>query len=91
MKDVQRLCQICRCKFKKQDLNRIVCFDGTLFLDNKKEMPKKACYICKNEKCINEIIKKKTFNRVFKQNFDISSYNKILEEIKIANDTVKQS
>lgn len=91
MKDVKRMCQICHCKFNKQDLNRIVCDDGMLFLDNKKQLPNKACYICKNENCLKEVIKKKTFNRVFKQNFNTDSYSKILEEIKIANDRVKQN
>ena len=91
MKHVQRICQVCRNKFAKNDLNRIVFCDGKLEIDNHKKKCGRALYICNNDSCLNLISKKKIFNRIYKVNFEIEEYNKLLEEIKFANSTNKQN
>lgn len=91
MRQVQRLCQVCRKKYDKQSLNRIVCNDNILSLDSKKQKCGKACYICNSSQCLEQMEKRKIFNRVYKKNFDIEIYKKIVEEIKFANTTNKQN
>lgn len=85
MRQVQRMCQVCRNKFDKNDLIRIVLDENRLFIDDNKSRKGKGCYICKNHNCLDMILKKKVFNRVYKLNFDTVQYEKILKDIEFAN------
>lgn len=77
-----RTCVICKEKFEKDKLNRIVVFDDKLHLDTKKNMQSKSAYICNKSTCHAKIEKQKPFNRVFKQNFSQENYQNLLVELK---------
>ncbi len=85
------MCQVCRNKFYKTELNRFVFDNNELFIDNAKNKSGKACYVCKNKDCVDSILKKKVFNRVYKTNFDLTQYENLLKEIELANTTNKQN
>ena len=91
MEQVQRMCQVCRNRFNKKDLNRFVFDKNQLFVDNQKKHNGKACYVCKNKTCLDSILKKKVFNRIYKTNFDTNQYENILKEIELANTTNKKN
>ena len=81
MKVVLRTCCVCKKKFNKNDMSRIVKIDDKLFLDNKKTMCGKATYICKDIQCKENLIKKKALNKAFKFNFNQEQYENLLKEI----------
>lgn len=85
MKEVLRMCCVCREKQNKYDMTRIVYKDGVLMIDNNKQSGGKATYVCKKDECKENLIKKKTLNRIYKCSITQESYNKISEELNIAS------
>jgi len=74
MKTSIRTCIICRKKGEKKSFHRIVCFDNTLSYDKSSKKPGRGAYICKDENCVNLLIKKKALNYSFKKNIN---YNEL--------------
>ena len=67
----QRRCIGCGKSFDKDSLYRIVLSDGEPVLDEKQQIPGRGCYLCKNDKCVENAIKKKALSRNYKK--DISN------------------
>ena len=79
--NIERICQICRNKYYKFELNRFVFNNNNIYLDNNKRLSGKGCYVCKNKSCINSILTRKVFNRAFKTSINEENYAKLLKEI----------
>lgn len=82
MEDRQRMCIACRKMHDKKELLRIVkTKEGKLFIDNTGKKNGRGAYICKNEDCLNILIKQNSLNKSFKMNIDKTFYQEIKEEI----------
>lgn len=82
MEDRQRMCVVCREMHDKKQLLRIVkTKEGELFIDNTGKKNGRGAYICKNEECLNKLIKQKSLNKAFKININESFYEEIKGEI----------
>lgn len=81
MKDVVRMCCVCRKKQVKSLMIRIVKQNNSLEIDNNKHLTGKACYVCKDKNCVDIMINKKVLNRTFKQNYSCEIYDKLREEL----------
>lgn len=82
MKEVQRMCFICRNTFDKKDLLRLVKnSSGEIFIDSTGKANGRGAYICKNQNCLKTIQKQKVLNRAFKCEFPESVYLKLCEEL----------
>lgn len=83
MKEVKRMCIVCREMKDKKMLNRVV-FDksnNNLVFDKTGKANGRGAYICKSIDCMNMIEKKNVFNRNFKFNFDKEKIKMLCEEI----------
>ena len=65
-----RSCIVCRQKKDKSQMYRFVVVDKKIVYDKDNQLQGRGCYICKDDKCITECIKKKNFNKVYKTNID---------------------
>lgn len=83
----ERTCVVCRNKFDKRDLNRIVRNkDGDIFFDPTGKANGRGSYICTNPDCIDNFFTQKSLGRIFKTNFSPSDIenlkSSILEDLK---------
>ena len=85
MKTVLRMCCVCRTKQNKNEMSRLVNIDDDIVVDNKKECNGKATYVCKNNQCLENLVKKRVLNKVFRKNLKNEVYEKIKEELVVAN------
>jgi len=66
-----RTCVVCREKFDKRDLLRIVSTkDGDLFYDPTGKKNGRGAYICKKQNCIDTFLEKNLLERTFKKAID---------------------
>ena len=61
-----RMCVVCRKMKAKQELLRVVKFDGQFFVDTQGTMPGRGAYICKSGPCTQSFEKQRSFERAFK-------------------------
>ena len=77
-----RMCISCREMKDKKELLRIVKDkENNIFIDPTGKKNGRGAYICKNEECLNKLIKQKTLNKAFKMNVDQDFYSTLKEEI----------
>lgn len=62
----KRRCVSCMESFPQKDLIRLTLNGKDLIIDHTGNAPGRGMYICRNEECIDKIIKKKAFNRACK-------------------------
>lgn len=78
-----RTCIVCKGKFDKNLLNRLVkADDGKIVLDAEKTVQKRSCYICLNKNCHEKMFKTKALNRAFKQNVLEQNYAELAKILK---------
>lgn len=74
----QRKCVACSIIKPKNDLIRIVKNKkGIIDVDIMQKAEGRGAYICKNEECLNKLIKSKKLNKSFKQEIDYEIYDKL--------------
>ena len=74
----QRTCMGCNVKKDKKELIRIVKnSNGEINIDHTGKMEGRGTYICKNEECLNKVIKNKRINKVFEKEITNEFYEKI--------------
>lgn len=74
-KKEQRSCIACRTKQNKALMIRAnKNKDGMITLDEGKKHEGRGAYVCKNEQCIQKVIKAQSLNRVYKQQIDKGTY-----------------
>lgn len=75
----ERTCMACNKQMPKQELLRIVkSKDGLVEIDLTGKKNGRGAYICKNEECLNKIIKSKRLDKVF----DMKLENELYESIR---------
>ena len=74
----QRKCISCNKIKPKENLIRIVKNkQGKINVDFEQKQDGRGAYICKNEECLNKMVKSKKLNRSFKQEIDFEVYEKL--------------
>ncbi len=73
----QRMCIVCRGRFQKDELIKLVAEDGVVVLDIFQKKFGRGAYICKNEECIKKSEKKKMISVKFKNTVPESLYEEI--------------
>ena len=82
MKQVNRMCFICRSIINKTNLNRLVkTASGEIFLDKTGKASGRGAYICNSDICIEKLNKQKVLNRAFKCEIPNEVYKQICEEL----------
>lgn len=82
MKDIKRMCFVCRAIHNKQEMLRLVKnSSGEIFIDKSGKADGRGAYICKQTSCIEQIKKQKILSRAFKCEFPTAVYNKLCEEL----------
>lgn len=84
MSNFERTCIVCKMKNHKNTMFRIVFKNKILNLEEDKKLDGRGCYVCKNNKCADMLVKTKAFNRAFKTNIPLEDYEKIINKIKIS-------
>lgn len=81
-KKPERTCIACNEQKEKQELLRIVkSKDGIIEVDKTGKKNGRGAYICKNEECLEKIIKSKKLERVFEMKIEDKIYDDIREVI----------
>jgi len=77
----RRMCIICRKRFDKGDLIRVVKANGdcgdNIALDTAHRIQARGVYICKSQACVEKLVKQKGLNRVFSTNVSEEIYSQI--------------
>lgn len=74
----QRTCMGCNEKKNKSELIRIVKNkDNNIIVDETGKAEGRGAYICKNEKCLNNVIKSKRLEKVLECKINEEIYNKL--------------
>ena len=82
MKQVNRMCFVCRNTYPKNELNRLVkTSEGKIFLDKTGKQSGRGAYICNCQDCVMLIKKQKILNKAFKCEFPLEVYNQLCEEL----------
>lgn len=82
-KQPMRSCVVCREKFIKRDLLRIVrTADGKIQLDPTGKLPGRGAYICRNPECLEKFLKRPSLERVFKQQIPKEDIETIRAEVR---------
>ena len=77
-KNPARTCMACNEQKEKKELLRIVkSKDGVIEVDLTGKKNGRGAYICKNEECLNKIIKTKKLERIFEKEINSSIYESI--------------
>ena len=61
-----RMCVVCRNMKPKEELLRVVKFDGTFSVDTQGKLPGRGAYICRYGDCAEKYETKRSFERAFK-------------------------
>ena len=77
-----RMCMSCREMKPKDELIRIVSADGIAVIDDKLKIQSRGAYVCKNEKCIALLKKKRGIERSLKAD-GADVYDKLPELLKV--------
>ena len=90
-KAFQRKCMACNTKKNKYELIRIVRTpDGEILVDKQGKIDGRGAYICKDERCLEKVIKSNRIGKILNSNID----KKIYEDIRgviIDNEEQKQN
>lgn len=76
-----RMCVLTREKLPKNDLIRIVSFEGNIFVDITGKKNGKGCYLKKDKDVIDEARKKKVLNHIFETEVNDSIYDELIKNI----------
>ena len=81
-KEPLRMCIACRCMNPKKSMLKIVKNkNGRIEIDADYNKEGRGAYICKNDKCLELLQKKKALNKAFKTNIDENLYLEIRNKI----------
>ena len=77
-KKPERTCIVCRTQREKKDLLRIVkSKEGIIEVDLTGKKNGRGAYICKNEECLNKLIKTKKLEKTFEKDISENLYESI--------------
>lgn len=72
-----RTCIGCRKKDNKYNLIRIVSLEEGISIDKNQSAGGRGAYICRNEECLNKLIKNKKILKALKINISDEKYNEL--------------
>ena len=72
-----RTCIGCRKKDNKYNLIRIVSLEKGISIDKTQSAGGRGAYICRNEECLNKLIKNKKILKALKINISDEKYNEL--------------
>jgi hypothetical protein len=76
-----RMCVACREMKPKKEMLRIVKnAENNVFIDRKGKAEGRGAYICNNEQCVKDCLKKKILNKVFEYDIPQEIYAAIKED-----------
>ena len=85
-----RTCIVCRESKQKSELIRTVKkADGSAVLDVTGREPGRGCYVCKSGDCMEQAIKKRLFNRAYKESLPQSFYDGLQTQYSSLGDNGK--
>ncbi len=77
---VERMCTVCRNRYEKSELLRIVKFkNGEIKIDLRGKMQGRGMYICKSHECLALAEKRKVIERAFSGRVEPCIYNELME------------
>ena len=83
MHEPMRRCAGCGVSREKRELIRIVrCPDGEIHLDTTGRMNGRGAYICRDEKCLEQAIKRKGLDRTLKVSVPAEAYDELRKELR---------
>lgn len=83
----QRTCVICRSKFDKRDLNRIVLNNsGEIFYDPTGKANGRGAYVCKSEDCMDRFFNKNYLERAFRKKIESAVVDSVREQLAEKNE-----
>jgi len=77
-----RKCVACGKMLEKGQLFRLVKTDEEVVLDKTYKMQARGAYICKNKECLDIALKRKSFNRSFKQAVSSEVFDNLYMELE---------
>lgn len=81
-KKPMRRCVVCMTSFPQDTLIRLTMTeDEVIRIDESGQASGRGMYVCRNAKCIDEMIKKKAFNRVCRRNLDMGMLKTLHDEL----------
>lgn len=84
MKEPERTCIVCRGKFNKKSLIRIVKNkEDILEIDIEFKKNARGAYLCKNSECLEKLKKVRGLERSFKKHISDDIYNKLISELNL--------
>lgn len=87
-----RMCSVCRERKEKTELIRIVKSpEGKISVDIIGKAPGRGAYICKNEKCVKTVQKRRALERTFSAQVPQSVYEELFRLIKQTGGTADES
>ena len=75
----ERTCIVCKQKQFQKNLFRLNAYNNNIEVSDRKFG--RGAYICKQESCINNLLKNKSLNKTFKLNVNANIYLKIQEQL----------
>jgi predicted RNA-binding protein YlxR (DUF448 family) len=75
-----RRCIACRESKPQDELIRFTYADGIIRADGDKPADGRGFYLCRDSKCIETAIKKKSFNRICRRNVDEGEIKSVIEQ-----------
>lgn len=77
-----RRCVACRQSFPKSELLRVVKNSaGEISFDETGKSPGRGAYVCKSPECVNLIVRRRNFDKIFKCKVPNELYDSIKEKI----------
>ena len=75
----ERRCVLCKANKQQSDMLRVAKINDEFVIDLTHKLGGRGAYVCKSKECIMQAIKKRAFNRSFKQNIGEDLYKKLGE------------
>ena len=88
----QRMCAVCRQHKDFCQMIRVVkTNDGSFYVDAAHKLEGRGAYVCLDDKCIQTFSKTKCLNKAFRCEVPSQIYDRLKEELEIANSANKQN
>ncbi|MBF0520484.1 MAG: YlxR family protein, partial [Nitrospirae bacterium] len=75
----QRTCVSCRAKKGKAELVRLVVINGRLVYDTRRVLHGRGYHVCRNERCIDVLMKGKRLRKIFKVEVKVDGLQQLRE------------
>ena len=77
-----RTCVGCRESKPKKDMIRICCYEGRLSVDVTGRAKGRGVYVCRDQECLEKVMKKKALARGFRMGFDDKALTAVYDEVR---------